>query len=143
MSLDLSNSSSFIKSVSELVKTEINIDINNAPTRKSSKNESENESDNESETNEPIEKENVIIINRKKYENKIKFFIHRKGYKPRICEEKKDTKIREIIEKYIINIGEKEDIKNNFYFDDNPIDNLNCTIGELGIEHLGIIVCKY
>ncbi len=139
MSLDLSNNSSFIKSVSELVKTEFSTDINNAPTRMSSKNESDNESD----SNDLIEKKNVIIIKRKKDENKIKFFIHRKGYKPRICEENKNTKIREIIEKYIINIGEKEDIKNNFYFEDNPIDNLDCTVGELGIDNLGFIVCKY
>ena len=52
MSLDLSNNSSFIKSVSELVKTEFSTDINNAPTRMSSKNESDNESD----SNDLIEK---------------------------------------------------------------------------------------
>ena len=54
---------------------------------------------------------------------------------------KKKTKIGTIIEKYIENMEEKEEIKNNFYYCDQLIDN-DKTIEELNIKELGFISSK-
>ena len=137
MSFDNSEINSFIGLIS---KTEYEFNNENCQTGPDSKNESDDENNKVINT-EFSEDNNVILIQKQK--NEIQFFIHKKGYTPRLCKEKKDTKIRIIIDKYIKNIGEKEDIKNHFYFENKLIDNLDCTLNELGVHNLGFISCKY
>ena len=140
MSIDNSTNNSLEKLISKSY-TESDINENeNSKTEDHSKNESNNEN-NDKKNNELNEANNVILIQRQKDE--IQFFIHKKGYIPRICKEKKDTKIRDILDKFIKNIGEKEDIINHFYYENKLIVNLNCSLSELGINNLGFISCKY
>ena len=85
------------------------------------------------------EKENLIKI--KKEENCVNFFLFAKGHKIGFYKGKTDTKIGTIIENYIKDMEEKEEIKNNFYYRDQLIDN-DKTIKELNIENLGFISSK-
>ena len=85
------------------------------------------------------EKDNLIKI--KKEENCVNFFLFAKGHKIGFYKGKTDTKIGTIIENYIKDMEEKEEIKNNFYYRDQLIDN-DKTIKELNIENLGFISSK-
>ena len=109
-------------------------DSETKPNSSDSPSEKEEDPDNNEE-----KKKNLIKI--EKSENFAQFFLLAKGHNLGFCKEKKDTKIGKIIEKYIENMDEKEEIKNNFYYRDQLIDN-NKTIGELNIEKLGFIFSK-
>ncbi len=141
MSFDDSQDNSLIKLISKSDYVESGFNENeNSKTEPHSKDESYDEN-NDKKNNEFNEANNVILIQRQK--NEIQFFIHKKGYIPRICQEQKDTKIGVILDKFIKNIGEKKDIINYFYYDNKLIDNLDCTLSELGINNLALISCKY
>ena len=133
---------SFLSILSKSIGDSYTIEINNeeSKTQPYSKNESEDEN-NEKKNIELYEANNVILIRRQKDE--IQFFIHKKGYTPRIYKGKKCTKIRDILKKYIENIGEKDEIINHFYYENKLIDNLDCTLDKLGIDNLDFISCKY
>ena len=83
------------------------------------------------------ESEDIIEI--KKEKNYIFFFLLACGHDPTPFCEKIDTKIGTIIDKYIKNMVEKEKIRYNFYYKDKKIDDMNKTIKELEIEHLGFL----
>ena len=105
--------------------------------------EGEQEQNSESKTPNPdsiVCQKNLIEI--KKKENCIQFFLLAKGHKPSCFNEKINTKIGIVIEKYIKEIGEKTEIKNTFYYKDQKIDDLDSTIECLGINSLGFIVSK-
>ena len=141
MSSDNSQDNSLIKLISKSYYADSEFNENeNSKTEPYSKNEWDDEN-NDKKNIEFNEANNIILIQRQK--NEIQFFIHKKGYTPRICKEKKDTKIRDILYKYIKNIGEKEEIINHFYYENKLIDNLDCTFIELGIHNLSFISCKY
>ena len=133
---------SFLSILSKSIGDSYTNEINNeeSKTQPYSKNESEDEN-NDKKNIELYEANNVILI--KKQKDEIQFFIHKKGYTPRIYKGKKCTKIREILKKYIENIGEKDEIINNFYYENKLIDNLDCTLDKLGIDNLDFISCKY
>ena len=133
---------SFLSILSKSIGDSYTNEINNeeSKTQPYSKNESEDEN-NDKKNIELYEANNVILIRRQKDE--IQFFIHKKGYTPRIYKGKKCTKIREILKKYIENIGEKDEIINHFYYENKLIDNLDCTLDKLGIDNLDFISCKY
>ena len=133
---------SFLSILSKSIGDSYTIEINNeeSKTQPYSKNESEDEN-NDKKNIELYEANNVILIRRQKDE--IQFFIHKKGYTPRIYKGKKCTKIRDILKKYIENIGEKDEIINHFYYENKLIDNLDCTLDKLGIDNLDFISCKY
>ena len=133
---------SFLSILSKSIGDSYTIEINNeeSKTQPYSKNESEDEN-NEKKNIELYEANNVILIRRQKDE--IQFFIHKKGYTPRIYKGKKCTKIRDILKKYIENIGEKDEIINHFYYENKLIDNLDCTLDKLGIGNLDFISCMY
>ena len=78
----------------------------------------------------------------KEEKNVKKFFLLTTGYKPGLFKGTHDTQIGKIIEKYIQDIGEKEEIKNNFYCHGKKIDNLETTIQDLGIFAWDFIVSK-
>jgi len=140
MSFDNSQDNSLFKLISKSDDDEFESnEIENSKTEAHSKNDSYDENI-DKKNNEFNEANNVILIKRQK--NEIQFFIHKKGYIPRICIEKKDTKIRDILDKFIKNIGEKKDIINYFYYGNKLIDNLDCTISELGINNLALISCN-
>ena len=86
------------------------------------------------------ESEDILEIKREK--NYIFFFLLASGHDPTSFSEKIDTKIGIIIDKYIKNINEKEEIRNTFYYKDKKIDDLNKTIRDLEIEHLGFLHSK-
>ena len=86
------------------------------------------------------ESEDILEIKREK--NYIFFFLLASGHDPTPFSEKIDTKIGTIIDKYIKNKDEKEEIRNTFYYRDKKIDDLNKTIRELEIEHLGFLHSK-
>ena len=133
---------SFLSILSKSIGDSYTNEINNeeSKTQPYSKNESEDEN-NDKKNIELYEANNVILIQKQKDE--IQFFIHKKGYTPRIYKGKKCTKIREILKKYIENIGEKDEIINHFYYENKLIDNLDCTLDKLGIGNLDFISCKY
>ena len=133
---------SFLSILSKSIGDSYTNEINNeeSKTQPYSKNESEDEN-NDKKNIELYEANNVILI--KKQKDEIQFFIHKKGYTPRIYKGKKCTKIREILKKYIENIGEKDEIINHFYYENKLIDNLDCTLDKLGIDNLDFISCKY
>ena len=133
---------SFLSILSKSIGDSYTNEINNeeSKTQPYSKNESEDEN-NDKKNIELYEANNVILIRRQKDE--IQFFIHKKGYTPRIYKGKKCTKIRDILKKYIENIGEKDEIINHFYYKNKLIDNLDCTLDKLGIDNLDFISCKY
>ena len=78
----------------------------------------------------------------KKKENYIFFFLLANDHEPTPFSEKLDTKIGAVIDKYIKNLDEKEEIRNTFYYKDKKIDDMNKTIRELKIEHLGFLHSK-
>ena len=86
------------------------------------------------------ESEDILEIKREK--NYIYFFLLASGHDPTPFSEKIDTKIGAIIDKYIKNMDEKEEIRNTFYYKDKKIDDLNKTIRDLEIEHLGFLHSK-
>ena len=133
---------SFLSILSKSIGDSYTNEINNeeSKTQPYSKNESEDEN-NDKKNIELYEANNVILI--KKQKDEIQFFIHKKGYTPRIYKGKKCTKIRDILKKYIENIGEKDEIINHFYYKNKLIDNLDCTLDKLGIDNLDFISCKY
>ena len=133
---------SFLSILSKSIGDSYTNEINNeeSKTQPYSKNESEDEN-NDKKNIELYEANNVILI--KKQKDEIQFFIHKKGYTPRIYKGKKCTKIREILKKYIENIGEKDEIINHFYYENKLIDNLDCTLDKLGIGNLDFISCMY
>ena len=133
---------SFLSILSKSIGDSYTNEINNeeSKTQPYSKNESEDEN-NDKKNIELYEANNVILIQKQKDE--IQFFIHKKGYTPRIYKGKKCTKIRDILKKYIENIGEKDEIINHFYYENKLIDNLDCTIDKLGIGNLDFISCMY
>ena len=133
---------SFLSILSKSIGDSYTNEINNeeSKTQPYSKNESEDEN-NDKKNIELYEANNVILI--KKQKDEIQFFIHKKGYTPRIYKGKKGTKIRDILKKYIENIGEKDEIINHFYYENKLIDNLDCTIDKLGIGNLDFISCMY
>ena len=83
--------------------------------------------------------ENEDILEIKKEKNYIFFFLLACGHDPTPFREKIDTKIGTIIDKYIKNMDEKEKIRYTFYYKDKKIDDMNKTIKELEIEHLGFL----
>jgi len=83
------------------------------------------------------ESEDILEI--KKEKNYIFFFLLACGHDPTPFCEKIDTKIGTIIDKYIKNMDEKEKIRYTFYYKDKKIDDMNKTIKELEIEHLGFL----
>ena len=96
------------------------------------------------EKNEQVEQnENIRVIEIKNSDNHIEFFLKANGHLPELYKVDKNTKIGDIIEKYINSINGKKELKNNFYFRDQLIDNLDRTIFDLGITSLGFVVCKY
>ena len=96
------------------------------------------------EKNEQVEQnENIRVIEIKNSDNHIEFFLKANGDLPELYKVDKNTKIGDIIEKYINSINGKKELKNNFYFRDQLIDNLDRTILDLGITSLGFVVCKY
>ena len=133
---------SFLSILSKSIGDSYTNEINNeeSKTQPYSKNESEDEN-NDKKNIELYEANNVILI--KKQKDEIQFFIHKKGYTPRIYKGKKCTKIRDILKKYIENIGEKDEIINHFYYENKLIDNLDCTLDKLGIDNLDFISCMY
>ena len=133
---------SFLSILSKSIGDSYTNEINNeeSKTQPYSKNESEDEN-NDKKNIELYEANNVILI--KKQKDEIQFFIHKKGYTPRIYKGKKCTKIRDILKKYIENIGEKDEIINHFYYENKLIDNLDCTLDKLGIGNLDFISCMY
>ena len=141
MSVDYQDHS-FLSILSKSIGDSYTNEINNeeSKTQPYSKNESEDEN-NDKKNIELYEANNVILI--KKQKDEIQFFIHKKGYTPRIYKGKKCTKIRDILKKYIENIGEKDEIINHFYYENKLIDNLDCTLDKLGIDNLDFISCKY
>ena len=133
---------SFLSILSKSIGDSYTNEINNeeSKTQPYSKNESEDEN-NDKKNIELYEANNVILI--KKQKDEIQFFIHKKGYTPRIYKGKKCTKIRDILKKYIENINEKDEIINYFYYENKLIDNLDCTLDKLGIGNLDFISCMY
>ena len=133
---------SFLSILSKSIGDSYTNEINNeeSKTQPYSKNESEDEN-NDKKNIELYEANNVILI--KKQKDEIQFFIHKKGYTPRIYKGKKCTKIGDILKKYIENIGEKDEIINHFYYENKLIDNLDCTLDKLGIGNLDFISCMY
>ena len=93
---------SFLSILSKSIGDSYTNEINNeeSKTQPYSKNESEDEN-NDKKNIELYEANNVILI--KKQKDEIQFFIHKKGYTPRIYKGKKCTKIRDILKKYIEN----------------------------------------
>ena len=81
----------------------------------------------------------VIKIN-KDNPNMIFFFVRAMGRKFKSYEEKKDTKIKKVIEDYIKEINGKPELKYTFSYEDNIIDNLESTIEELKIKNLGFVL---
>ena len=90
-----------------------------------------------------FDEENKNLIKIKKENNYIQFFLKARGHNPSLFKESLQTKIGDIIEKYIEIIGEKEEIKNSFFYREQKINNLESTIQELGITPLSFIVSNY
>ena len=87
--------------------------------------------------------ENKNLIKIKKENNYIQFFLKARGHDPSLFKESIQTKIGDIIEKYIKIIGGKDEIKNSFFYREQKINNLESTIQELGITPLSFIVSNY
>ena len=81
----------------------------------------------------------VIKIN-KDNPNMIFFFVRAMGRKFKSYEEKKDTKIKKVIEDYIKEINGKPELKYTFSHNDNIIDNLESTIEELKIKNMSLVL---
>ena len=92
--------------------------------------------------NDEKNEENEDVLEIKKQKNYIFFFLLACGHDPTPFCEKIDTKIGTIIDKYIKNMDEKEEIRYTFYYKDKKIDDMNKTIRELEIEHLGFVHSK-
>ena len=90
-----------------------------------------------------FDEENKNLIKIKKENNYIQFFLKARGHNPSLFKESPQTKIGDIIEKYIEIIGEKDEIKNSFFYREQKINNLESTIQELGITPLSFIVSNY
>ena len=90
-----------------------------------------------------FDEENKNLIKIKKENNYIQFFLKARGHNPSLFKESLQTKIGDIIEKYIEIIGEKDEIKNSFFYREQKINNLESTIQELGITPLSFIVSNY
>ena len=82
------------------------------------------------------------VIEIKKENKSTSFFILANGHDPIYFNEKNDTEIGQVIEKYIINMKEKEEIRNTFYYGDKKIDDMSKTIQDLEIAHLGFVQSK-
>ena len=109
-----------------------------------SKIESNEKPEEESKTpNIDFDEENKNLIKIKKENNYIQFFLKARGHNPSLFKESLQTKIGDIIEKYIEIIGEKDEIKNSFFYREQKINNLESTIQELGITPLSFIVSNY
>jgi hypothetical protein len=80
---------------------------------------------------------NIEIKNEK---DTVEFFIKAKNHNPIFYCENLDAKIGDIIEKYIQKIGEKKEIKNNFYYQDRNITDTEQSLKELEISHLSFII---
>ena len=87
-----------------------------------------------------IEKENIIEI--KRDENTIGFFIKAKGEQVIYFQENINTKIKEPIERYINAKNLEENVKYKFWYKDNPIENLENTISDLKLETLHFVIEK-
>ena len=90
-----------------------------------------------------FDEENKNLIKIKKENNYIQFFLKARGHNPSLFKESLQTKIGDIIEKYIEIIGEKDERKNSFFYREQKINNLESTIQELGITPLSFIVSNY
>ena len=90
-----------------------------------------------------FDEENKNLIKIKKENNYIQFFLKARGHNPSLFKESLQTKIGDIIEKYIEIIGEKDEIKNSFFYREQKINNLESTIQELEITPLSFIVSNY
>ena len=90
-----------------------------------------------------FDEENKNLIKIKKENNYIQFFLKARGHNPSLFKESPQTKIGDIIEEYIKIIGEKDEIKNSFFYREQKINNLESTIQELGITPLSFIVSNY
>jgi len=97
------------------------------------------ERNNDNLNNDEKKEESEDILEIKKEKNYIFFFLLACGHDPTPFCEKIDTKIGTIIDKYIKNMDEKEKIRYTFYYKDKKIDDMNKTIKELEIEHLGFL----
>ena len=86
------------------------------------------------------QKENKIVINRD--EKNIEFFIKAKGHNLSFYNVNKDSVIKNVIEDYIQKQKLGENITNNFFCGDKPIDNLEAKISDLKIKTLDIIIEK-
>ena len=93
--------------------------------------------------NSDFDEENKNLIKIKKENNYIQFFLKARGHDPSLFKESIQTKIGDIIEKYIKIIGEKDEIKNSFFYREQKINNLESTVQELGITSLSFIVSNY
>ena len=76
----------------------------------------------------------------KNEEDTAEFFIKAKNHNPIFYRENLDTKIGEIIEKYIKKVGEKAETKSNFYYHDKKITDTKKSLRELEISHLSFII---
>ena len=74
--------------------------------------------------------------------NLVEFFIKAKGHNLSFYKVNKDDIIKNVIEKYIQQQKLEENIKNNFFCGDKPIDNLEAKISDLKIKTLDIIIEK-
>ena len=90
-----------------------------------------------------FDEENKNLIKIKKENNYIQFFLKARGHEPSLFKGSIQTKIGDIIEKYIKIIGEKDEIKNSFFYREQKINNLESTVQELGITPLSFIVSNY
>ena len=82
------------------------------------------------------------LININKNDTKILIFIRVLGYNIAYHEANINTKIGEIIEKYINKNGLDEKFKDQFFIGDKRIDNLDKTLKDLNVSPLTIISTK-
>ena len=136
------NESQIINSSSDLIiNSENNSNsLNFSNQDKSYKNEDIKTMLQKNKNEENQQKENKIVINRD--ENKVEFFIKAKGHNLSFYNVNKDCVIKNVIEDYIQKQKLGENIKNNFFCGDKPIDNLDAKISDLKIKTLDIIIEK-
>ena len=80
-----------------------------------------------------------VEIQIKRDNNSLCFLIRAFGHNIHFYQENKNTKIKNVIEKYFQKEKLNDDIKYKFYCNDNPIENLENTISELNLKTLDII----
>ena len=103
----------------------------------------QNKKQREEQTKSPENYKKAKIIELKKGDDNVKkFFIRVKGKDLCLYTVDVNTPIKEVIEKYIKTEKLNEEIKNNFYFKEKKIDDLEKTIGDLQIENLSVIESK-